>query len=309
MRSLDALFACGTRTAISRPANKRRWHPSGLTSLLTIRGKMKMQINNLKLLDEARQAVEEMSRAIVQRFEDDIVYFEEKSEDGTYKRPLIVIQDIHKATEVRNAIKEIEQINEAIMEFTGKSSTQLNRPTYMDDVVFARVYENTSVSSRTSTTSRADIVARLEAALKIALKCQLAETETNMNRMAQLEKELEWFKNDTEENYRLRSFGTPDSISHIYTADDQKHRIRITMGGLFLLTHNQEPIRINKPEHRLPRKKRASIFDDLQPIPYSATYHGLLYRESEVIHQKERIGYSQAKVDEKMKKKQKVRKK
>lgn len=261
-----------------------------------------MQINNLKLLDEARRKVTELSLDIVQRFEDKIVFFEEKKEDGTYVRPLIVIEDIHQATTIRQVIDEIDQINASIIEFTGKKSTQLNRPVYMDDVVFARVYENTSISSRTNTTSRADIVSRLEAALHIVEKCQTHINETNMHRLEQLKAELEWFQNDDEENYRLRSFGTPDAIAHVYTADDKKVRMRITMGGLFLFTHNQEPIRINMPDSRFPRRKRASIFDNIEPIPYSATFHGLLYRESEVELEKKRIGYNQSDVNEKLKK-------
>lgn len=260
-----------------------------------------MEITKLKQLAEVRQEILNRTAALNKKFKSKLVYQESLSDGGT-RRPLFVINTKRECKVVREEVEAINELNAAILEFTERETTQLARPVILEDVDFVRVFENKSVSSRTTTSSRKDMLFRLSEAIKVASNINFSDS--NRGRIRQLKKEWEWFNQDTEDLYRIRTFGTPDVITHIYFANGFKERVRITVGGVYLLNSNGSDIKINTPSHRLPRKKRYSIFDDIKPIPYSATLNASLYRESEVIAQKKRLGYDQDETINKVRRKQ-----
>lgn len=257
-------------------------------------------ITSQKQLDETRDSVKFLTEKLNDTLKSRIVYSDGTKDDREY-RPLFVINELAERTLIRREIKKINDLNESVRNFTGKSTTQLPVPILVEDVAHVRVFKNKSISSRKATSSRLDVVASIESRLRTLNRQNYGNSKKP--EITRLKKELAWFKKDKEEVYRIRSFPVPDLISHIYLDSGKKIRERVKVGGVYLF--NKDQIKVTTPELAAPRKRRPSLFDNIEPVPYSGMFAASLYRESEVIREKERIGFSQSNTDHKMRKEQK----
>ena len=251
-------------------------------------------------MKERKEKIRALGQELMDKFEDKKVYSNVFDHDQK-ERALFVLTDPTDITFARRRLANIDKNIEAVLDFTGNKVSKLPKPTLVDDVEFIRVYENKSVTSRNQTTSRLDIIRRIEDRIEL-----LERVPTSMANEAQLEQyriELEWFKNDEEETYRLRSPSKPDTISHLYLSNGETIRERLKFGGLFICNKNSDIPRVNTPDQQGGRKSREGLYDRLTPIPYSGTLTANLYRESEVIQEKARVGYDhEATVESKKKK-------
>ncbi|MDC5753576.1 hypothetical protein [Vibrio europaeus] len=259
-------------------------------------------IENLKQLQERKDKIRSLTQELMDKFEDKKVYSNVFDHDQK-ERALFVLTDPTDITFARRRLANIEKNIQAILSFTGNKVSKLPKPTLVDDVEFVRVFENKSVTSRNQTTSRLDLIKRLEDRIELLLR--VPTSLANEAQLEQYQKELEWFQADEEETYRLRSPSKPDTISHLYLANGETIRERLKFGGLFICNKNGDIPKVNTPDQQQERKVREGLYDRLESIPYSGTLTANLYRESDVIREKERSGYDHGATIESKKKKQK----
>lgn len=256
-----------------------------------------MGIFSLKDLEDTKSELKRNVSELHEQFKDRIVY-SEKPTETEIRRPIILIKDKGEWALVKRRVKKIKELNDQILDATGKKLTMMPIPAVHEDVVMVRVWLNKAVSSRTNTTKREDIISRLKDFIHVANKY---DSQVNRTKARSLQKELEFFENETEELYRVRSFGNTDVISRIYFENSDELRLRLTAGGLFIRARDFGDIRVVTPDDVPARKKRASMFDDLTPIKFSGTLSAHLYRESEVEKEKARINHQQSNTTDKLK--------
>ena len=259
-------------------------------------------IENLVQLKEQKERIRSLTQELMDKFTSKKVYSNVFDHDQK-ERALFVLTDPTDITFARRRLANIEKNIQSILEFTGNKVSKLPKPTLVDDVEFIRIYENKSVTSRNQTTSRHDLIKRLEE--RIELLQRVPTSLANEAQLKQYQKELEWFISDDEDTYRLRSPSKPDTISHLYLKNGDTIRERLKFGGLFIINKNGDIPKVNTPGNKQDRKSREGIYDRLTPIPFSGTLTANLYRESEVIREKKRSGYDHGATIESKKKKRK----
>ncbi|WP_070964890.1 hypothetical protein [Vibrio sonorensis] len=259
-------------------------------------------IENLKQLQEVKDKVRTLTQELMEKFEGNKVYNNVFDHDQK-ERALFVLTDPTDITFARRRLANINKNIQAILDFTGNKVSKLPKPTLVDDVEFVRVFENKSVTSRNQTTSRLDVIKRIQD--RIELLERVPTSLANETQLNQYKEELEWFQSDEEEIYRLRSPSKPDTISHLYLSNGETIRERLKFGGLFICNKNGDVPKVNTPEQQSSRKSREGLYDRLEAIPYSGTLTANLYRESEVIREKERVNYDHGATVESKKKKRK----
>lgn len=263
-----------------------------------------MAIFSLKDLEDTKASLKSAVAELHQQYAELIAY-SEKMPNTNIRRPIFLIKCKNDLTKIKRAISKIKEMNDQILVATGKKLTLMPVPVLMEDIAMVRVWVNKAVSSRTNTTKREDIMSRLNDFINVANKY---DNSINRSKVKALRKELDFFSNETEDVYRVRSFGNTDVISRIYFDNCDELRLRLTAGGLFVCAKDFGQVRIITPSERAPRKKRPSIFDNLTPISFSGTLGAQLYRESEVEREKEIQNFDKSKTIDKVKnsKKKKV---
>ncbi len=243
----------------------------------------------LKDVDAARNTIRQLAFDLHETMRDHVAYWE-KSPTGAERRPVIIIKTPEQLQHVEGVRQNIIDIRTQVESETG-SALRFVEPVLVKDVLFFKVYVGTERSSSYSTTSKEQIIANITK--QISLLERLAQDGNDSARIniVLLQKELAFFKNDWETQYRLRTMGMPSSNAELKLTNHGAQTVRIPESGLFIVGPDFQSPTYDFPTGKKPRKQRATFYDLVKPVQYSLAINSHCYRESEVVAAKIKAGY------------------
>lgn len=173
-----------------------------------------------------------------------------------------------------------KKLNAKLTEITiatgaGKQN-QLVSPELRENVIEAKLWNSTSVSSRKVKTLT--IVRGLCSRLLVLER----NSETNSLEYAKTKQQLEFFQNTKEDTFIARIQGGSDIRARIVFDDNRIEIVQVTAGGLFL-TGNF------KLESTKQDVSRTSVYDRIEPVPLVSMPMAKLYKLSDTIKAKDQI--------------------
>jgi len=265
----------------------------------------KYKISSMAELDDAKAELKEIINKL-HTDNIDIRAYTPPSNDKKLSRYIYIIPDVKRRRKIENKINKAGLIKEAITNFYGDKDRRNNLalPLLLTKVVLIRVWINDAVSSRRETSSKIQIINKLNHLLEISNR---HDTSDNRKRARKLESEIETFSSSDEEQYIVRSPATQDVSLKVYYENVEDEALRLTVAGLFIVGAKYEAPKIVTPDSCdgvKPRRKRKSAFAALTPLQYSGAPSSLLYRQSEVHAEKVRLGMVQSNIVDMKKNKQ-----
>lgn len=212
------------------------------------------------------------------------VYTESRGAIGRV-RPLVRIETPDQLEEIRSKINQWDNYVSALcaadpIRFQPDNKHFSPAPRIMDNVVSITVTENMAVSTRTITRER--IIQRLTSLYN--REYAAAENPETNSRVKRLKKEIEFFQDEKEEKYRIRSNGYKESLV-IYKepGGTKSKKIRIPLSGLFYYDQNKS-IPLTLPKEIGKSKPRFDTTTSLRtnPVPCSLPFGGWLYRQTDL---------------------------
>lgn len=266
-----------------------------------------MKISSMAELDIAKA---ELKIIINKLHEDnlDIRAYSPPSSSKRLSRYIYIIPDIKRRRRIEREINKSIIIKDAISLFYGDKDRRNNLavPLLLNKVALVRVWVNDAVSSRRETSSKSQIINKLNHLLEIANR---HDTSDNRKRAKKLESEIETYSNSEEEQYIVRSPATQDVSLRVYYENLEDEALRLTVAGLFIVGEKYEAPKIVTPDSSdgtKQRRKRKSAFAALTPLQYSGAPSSLLYKQSEVHAEKMRLGMIQSDIVDSKKNKQRA---
>lgn len=239
----------------------------------------------LKSLDEARANYDEIVNDLKSRYAEHVIY-QEILDSGDKRRPIFLLKNQSQIDDVQATIVQLEKLADNIRDLSGYA-VRLPLPVLERSVLFYRIWSNTINAS--ATVSRVEIIGKIE---KRILAASRHTDETSELLIKHLKKELAFFIGETEQFYRSRSTDKPTTTIKLSKTNGIDSRVKTNDSGTFIVGADFIAPHGETPKTKKPRKKRVSIFDELEPIPYSGAANAILYRESEVEARKQVIGFN-----------------
>ncbi|HDS1207836.1 MULTISPECIES: hypothetical protein [Shewanella] len=212
------------------------------------------------------------------------VYTESRGAIGRV-RPLVRIETPEQLDEVKSQINQWDNYVSALcaadpIRFQPDNKNFSPAPKILGEITSLSVTENMAVSTRLITRER--IIQRLTSLYN--REYSLVDDPDNNSRVKRLKKEIEFFQDEKEEKYRIRSNGYKESlVIYKQPGDNRAKKMRIPLSGLFYYDPDKT-IPLTMPKEIGRAKPRFDSTSSLRtnPIPCSLPFGGWLYRESDL---------------------------
>ncbi|MBU2968744.1 hypothetical protein KO527_05200 [Pseudoalteromonas sp. C2R02] len=218
------------------------------------------------------------------------VWKETREEGEADVRPLVLLRTQQQVQEFESDIATDQRLLAILAQdpdtFSPKATKFKPITPYYSGVTKVNLTQPPAINSRKQTSEQ--IIKRMKRFYdKVSNTHRALGTDESRANLERVTQELNNLKNDTEETYRIRTYGYTDTNVWLTGELIAATTIRIPLTGMFVLDL-KESVQVNIAD-----KIDATVLQKnypIKPVPCSALPKGLLYRESEVQKNK----YSQA---------------
>lgn len=213
--------------------------------------------------------------------------FKEKipSEQGEFRRPVVCVRSHEFSKKVNNLLKRWMDARDQLHEiephrFPLNAAIFNPVPQLISNVKHAQLYINTATNSRIIPSEK--ILGRLSRMRRSYSSKK--ESSIYDETLSSIEKDIEFFTEHKDEDFRLRSTGYTEVIL-VVTNDIEEYKFKVPDIGVFIESDNNS-FSLLQPDQSPQagiRSKRFSIYDDLMPIQTVLPLTGELFSENEIV--------------------------